>query len=310
MNVELLDLKSFVTVADLGSFVRVAELLNLSQPALSRRIRRLEETLGARLFERTTRHVALTAVGRDFLPKARRLAEEFESSVLAIRDLGMRTSGLVTVAAVPSVAFRFLSKTIARFGEAYPRIRIRILDIAANEGLEAVARGEADFGINYIGASDAAFDFTALLEDPFVLACRRDHRLAVRQRVRWDELEGERLIVIGQTSSNRRLIDNALGRRGMRLDWTCEVMRLSGMLELVEAGLGIAVLPSTAAPGAAHSIIHTVEIVAPQVSRTIGIVQRHGPPSSPVAGRLLAMLLEDWQTPRSMGRSDPEKYSE
>ncbi|PKU23056.1 LysR family transcriptional regulator [Telmatospirillum siberiense] len=301
MNVELLDLKSFVTVADLGSFVRAAELLNLSQPALSRRIRRLEETLGARLFERTTRHVALTAVGRDFLPKARRLVEEFESSVLAIRDLGRRTSGLVTVAAVPSVAFRFLPKTVARFSEAYPRIRIRILDIGANEGLEAVARGEADFGINYIGAADAAFDFTALLEDPFVLACRHDHRLAARQRVRWDELDGERLIVIGQTSSNRRLIDNALGQRGMRLDWTYEVMHLSGMLGLVEAGLGIAVLPSVAAPPAAQSIIHTVDIVAPRVSRTIGIVQRHDPPVSPVAGRLLAMLLEDWQAPRSTG---------
>src|SRR4051795_8672543 len=102
MNAELLDLKAFITVAEMGSFVRTAKALNLSQPALSRRIQKLEDSLGAPLLERSTRHVNLTMTGRDFLPKVRRLIDEFETSVLAIHDIGARSSGLVSVAAVPT----------------------------------------------------------------------------------------------------------------------------------------------------------------------------------------------------------------
>src|SRR5258708_28515508 len=108
MNAELLDLKAFVTLAELCSFVRTAKALNLSQPALSRRIRKLEENLGAPLFKRSTRHVSLTMIGRDFLPKMRRVIDEFETSVLASRELGARSSGLVSVAAVPTAVFHFL----------------------------------------------------------------------------------------------------------------------------------------------------------------------------------------------------------
>src|SRR3954469_14720628 len=203
MNAELLDLKAFVTVAELGSFVRTAKALNLSQPALSRRIQKLEEALGTPLLERSTHHVALTMVGRDFMPKVRRFIDELETSVLAIQDLGTRSSGLVTIAAVPTAVFYFLPAVIARFSASYPRIRIRILDIGANEGLEAVGRGEADFGINFIGASHAGIDFTRLVEDPFVLACRKDHPLATRRRVTWGELSSQRVIIVGRASGNR-----------------------------------------------------------------------------------------------------------
>ena len=95
MNFELIDLRAFIAVADLGSFHRAAKALNLSQPALSRRIQKLEESFGAPLLERSTRHVALTMVGRDFIPKVRRFLDEFETSVLSIRDLGARSGGLV-----------------------------------------------------------------------------------------------------------------------------------------------------------------------------------------------------------------------
>ena len=103
MNFEFIDLKAFIAVAELGSFNRAAKALNLSQPALSRRIQKLEESLGATLLERSTRHVALTMVGRDFVPKVRRFLEDFENSVLGIRDLGARSGGQVSIASVPNI---------------------------------------------------------------------------------------------------------------------------------------------------------------------------------------------------------------
>jgi DNA-binding transcriptional LysR family regulator len=306
VNAELLDLKAFVTVAELGSFVRTAKALNLSQPALSRRIQKLEDALGAPLLERSTHHVALTMVGRDFMPKVRRFIDELETSVLAIQDLGTRSAGLITIAAVPTAVFYFLPAVIARFSATYPRIRIRILDIGANEGLEAVGRGEADFGINFIGASHAEIDFTRLVEDPFVLACRRDHPLAGRKRVSWEELAGQRVITVGRNSGNRALIDNALAQRGTQLTWAYEVTHLSGSLGLVEAGLGVAVLPRLATPAAGHPIIRTVALSDPEVLRTIGIVRRHGAVLSPPAAQFLTLLLETWQSPAPVAHAGLE----
>ena len=153
MEYELQDIRSFVKIAELGSFHEAAEALHLSQPALSRRIKKLEEGLGTSLLERTTRRVSLTSVGRDFLPKARRLLDDFEDSILSIRELAERQSGQVTLACIPTAAFYFLPSVIRDYNEQYPKIRIRLLDLSANDGLEAVLRGEADFGINMMRAS-------------------------------------------------------------------------------------------------------------------------------------------------------------
>jgi DNA-binding transcriptional LysR family regulator len=245
MNFELVDLKAFVAIADLGSFVRAAKALNLSQPALSRRIQKLEESLGAALLERSTRHVALTMVGRDFVPKVRRFLGEFETSVLGISELGARSSGLVSIASVPTAVFYFLPLAIRRFSHSYPRIRVRILDIGANEGLAAVARGEADFGVNFIGASHPEIDFTPLAEDPFVVACRRDHELASRRQITWDELAAHRVIMVGRNSGNRTLIDSALAQRGLRLNWSYEVMHLRDRLDWSRPGSAWRCCPSS-----------------------------------------------------------------
>lgn len=295
MNFELLDLKAFVAVAELGSFVRASKLMNLSQPALSRRIQKLEETLGVALFERSTRNVALTMVGRDLMPKVRHLLDEFETSLLGIGDLGVRSGGQVSIASVPTAVFYFLPNAIARFTGAYPRIRIRILDLSANEGLEAVARGEADFGINFIGSSHPEIDFTPLTEDPFVVACRHDHPLASQTSVAWEDLAAHRVITVGRTSGNRALIDNALARHALKLNWSYEITHLGSSLGLVEVGLGVAVLPKLATPASDHPIIRTMPLTHPKISRTIGVVRRRGAVLSPMAGRFLEMLLGFWK---------------
>ena len=150
MNYELQDLRAFVKIAEFGNFHEAANAIHLSQPALTRRMQKLEEGLGTQLLDRTTRRVSLTAVGRDFLPKARRLLDDFERSILGIRELAERQSGQVTLACIPTAAFYFLPTVIREFNLQYPKIRIRILDLSAHEGLEAVIRGEADFGINFI----------------------------------------------------------------------------------------------------------------------------------------------------------------
>jgi DNA-binding transcriptional LysR family regulator len=291
INFELLDARSFLTVLDLGSFSKAAERLNMSQPALSRRIQALEATIGAPLLERTTRHVAPTAMGRSFAPLAQRLLAEFDEQLLGLGDFKRTQSGQIIIACVPTAAFYFLPRAIEKFNKAYPNIRFRILDLSANDGLEAVARGEAEFGINFMGISDSQLTFMPLVDDPFVLACRKDHRLAKRKRISWTDLTDEPIIGVSRASGNRILLESALAKLNMSLRFQYEVNHLTTSLGLVEKGLGLSVLPRMATPSNAHSIITTRPLINPIVHRTVGIVARHAARLSPAAERFQAMLM-------------------
>ncbi len=296
INFELLDLRAFLAILDTGSFRKAAELLNVSQPALSRRIKSLEQALGSPLLERTTRSVSPTIVGRQMQPMFLRIIDELETSVLTTTETGRRQAGQVTIACVPTAAFYFLPQVIRRFNRQHPLIRFRIHDLSASEGLESVAQGETEFGINMLGASEADLRFTPLMRDPFVLACRRDHPLARRRSLKWAELTDFPLIGVSRHSGNRTILDNALATAKIELNWFYEVNHLSTSLGLVEAGLGISVLPRLATPQVAHPVIVAIPIKNPVVTRTIGIVERRSGRLSPAASRFRDMLVESWST--------------
>jgi DNA-binding transcriptional LysR family regulator len=294
INCELLDLRAFLAVLESGSFHRAAEQLNISQPALSRRIKQLEEVIGAPLLERTTRRVAPTAAGRDLQPLLIRLLDELETSVLSMSATGKLQHGQVTIACVPTAAFYFLPQVIKQFHALHPNIRIRILDLSASEGLRSVAAGECEFGISMLGSADPDLTFTPLMEDPFVLACHREHPLAGKQRVQWRDLADHLLIGVSRHSGNRTILDNALANLDVRLNWFYEVHHLSTSLGLVEARIGISVLPLLATPREAHPIIVTRPIAEPTVVRTIGIVERRNSRLSPAAMKFRDLLCENW----------------
>ena len=293
MKINVPDLEAFVAVADLSSFRRAAEHVHLSQPALSRRIGKLEEALGVRLFDRTTRTVHLTAVGRDFVAKARSLLDGLEHSLLALGDVAASRAGEVTIACVPSAAYYFLPNVIRRYHARYPRIRVRIIDEAANATLAAVMRGEADFGLNFIGTQDADVEFEPLLREPFVLACRKDHALAAKRRVSWAELGGHDYMTVSKSSGNRLIIDLALAEMRARPTWFYEVRHVSTLVGLVEAGLGVAAVPRLAMPAGNHPSLVSVPLVDPTVERTLGIVRRRGRTLPPAAQALCEMVKEE-----------------
>lgn len=294
LNFELLDLRAYLAVIDFGGFHKAAEQLAISQPALSRRIQGLEAAIGAQLFERSTRSVSLTAVGRQLEPLVRRMIEEFESTLLSVGDVGRAQQGQVNIACIPTAAFYFLPKVVRAFNAIYPKIRFRIVDEGAAECLASVARGEVEFGLNFLGASDPDLTFTPLTDDPFVLACRRDHPLAKLDELTWEDLRGVPLIGVSRASGNRLLLDAALSKSDIQLLWLCEVNHLSTSLGLVETGLGASVLPRLATPQDDHPIIVSKRIKDPVVTRTLGIVERRHARLSPAAQRFRDMLAVNW----------------
>jgi DNA-binding transcriptional LysR family regulator len=125
---------------------------------------------------------------------------------------------------------------------------------------------------------------------------RKDHPLANFETIEWNQLEAYPLVVVDRSSGNRTLLDGALARHNLKLNWFYEVTHLNTSLGLVEAGLGISVLPRLATPQDEHPFLITRPIVNPVVSRTIGIVQRRGSALSPAAEKFVRLLLETWKT--------------
>jgi len=289
---DLNDLQAFRAVAELGNFRRAAEAVHISQPAFSRRIEKLESALGVRLLERTTRRVSLTAVGRDFARKVQLLLDDLDGTLLALRGVSATRMGEVTLACVPSTVYYYVSQVVQRFRDQFPRVRVKVLDASAGEVLGAVLRGEADFGLNFIGSQEPDLEFTTLREERFVAACRRDHPLAKKSRVAWADLAGYDFITVAQESGNRLLIDQALAGLPVRPVSVCEAQHVTTVLGLVEAGLGVAAVPAMAMPGRDHPLLASVPLDEPVVTRRVGLIRRRGRTLAPAAQHLYEFFTE------------------
>ncbi len=293
MNIDTLGLQGFVAIAEQGGFTKAAETLHITQTALSRRLQNLEAELGVRLVERTTRSVALTRLGRDFLPQARRLLMELTLALTEIQKTGRAQRGDVCIACVPTVGVQFLPRVIQEYSARFPQNRIKILDHSSAGVAEAVLRREAEFGIHIGGTHPAELANVPLLRDHFVLICRDDHALARRRGVPWKELAPHPLILAGEVSGNRPLLEGALLPGGVALQSYYEVQRSSTAVGLVAAGVAAAVVPALAVQKGAYPRIRVVPLVEPRVSRTLALVSRRTAELSPAA-RALYDLIRDY----------------
>ncbi|MDA8455585.1 LysR substrate-binding domain-containing protein [Acidovorax sp. GBBC 3334] len=290
------ELLAFVATAEKSSFRLAAEALCLSAPALSRRVERLEAALGARLLDRTTRRVELTAVGQEFLTEARAALAGLDEAAQRVGDQARLRRGRVTVACIPSVANHLLPRVLRAFAVAQPEVQVHVIDENARQVLDAVLRGDADFGLSFTGSQEPALRFETLTRERYVLAMPRSHRWADRKEIAWAELAGQRLVSVSHHSSNRLLLDQAMAELPERpLAWY-ECNHVTGALALVEAGLGMAAIPQLALPQD-HSQVCGVPLTAPALWRTLGLLQRRDRVLSPTADALRQRLIQAHATP-------------
>ena len=207
VNFDLNDLYAFRALVEYGNFRRAAESICLSQSALSRRIEKLESALGIKLFDRTTRRVTLTLYGQTFAERSDQLLANVELVLADIDKVSQDRVGLVTVATVPSAAYYFMPDIIRRFQTRYPRVRVKLIDSSAGNVIEAVASGQADFGISFEMSMQPNIEFLPLVRDPYVAACRRDHPLAGKKSLTWHEFYQQDYVGLDKTSGNRNLLD-------------------------------------------------------------------------------------------------------
>jgi DNA-binding transcriptional LysR family regulator len=290
IKVDVLGVEAFVAIAEHGSFQKAAVAVHITQTALTRRLQNLESLLGVKLVERTTRSVALTAIGRDFLPQCRRLFTDLASSLAEIHETGKAARGDVAIACVPTAGVQYLPRVMQDYSKRHPQNRIRILDHASSGVAAAVLRREAEFGIHIGGAHHPDLKSVPLLEDRFVLACRDDHPLAGKKSCPWKRLAPYPLIFAGEVSGNRPLLDAALGAQAFELHAFYEVQRSSTALGLVAEGVAAAIVPSLAVQRGAYPSIRVVALTKPAVSRTLVLVSRRNAHLSPAAQSLYDMI--------------------
>lgn len=290
MKIDVLGVQAFIAIADHGGFQKAADALHITQTALTRRLQNIESFLGVKLVERTTRSVALTRVGQDFLPQARRLLTELSLALFEIQENGKALRGDVSMACVPTAGVQFLPRIIQQYSARYPENRIKILDYSSEGVADAVLRREAEFGIHLAEPQHSELESVPLLQDRFVLICRSDHALAARKSVPWKRLQPYPLIFAGAESGNRPLLDLALGKGTPALQSFYEVQRSSTAVGLVAAGVAAAIVPSLAMQSGAYPHIKVVALTDPVISRTLVLVSRRRAQLSPAAQALYTLI--------------------
>ncbi len=293
MRIDFLGVEAFLSIAERGSFQRAATHLNLSQTALSHRIRKLETDLGVRLFTRTGRQVTLTPAGAELLPGAREMLQNLTASYEALKERGQERQKRLAFGCLPTITTYRLPPLLASFSALRPEISVHIHDNSANEIATLVKNGEAEFGITVLSAARWDLEMTPLMKERYLLLCPEDHPLAQREAVGWSDIEGEPLVRISPQASNRTILDEALGSRREHMRWRYEVQHLATAVSLVAAGIALTVAPSLAVDPAGTPGVRTVAIRNPIVSRTLGLVVRRGYPLSEAANLMLGLIRRD-----------------
>ena len=182
MNISTRQIDAFLALAAQRNFTRAAAQCHLSQPAFSALIKALEDDLGVRLFDRSTRHVELTAEGTNFMESAQRIRSEMALALSSMRDAATLRRGRVAIALLPSLAAGWLPDRLAEFHAQFPGIELEISDVLSEPCIELVATGKADFALAAIRADTPDLQAEAFYSDDFHLVCPSNHPLAKGSR--------------------------------------------------------------------------------------------------------------------------------
>jgi DNA-binding transcriptional LysR family regulator len=288
MYLDLPGLEAFIAVAELGSFRRAASRLGLSQPALTRRLQRLEAVAGAELLDRRTQPIRLTAAGTALLPEAQdaiaRLRDAMRRAVDP--DRGQR----VEIGCLPTLAVRHLGPLLVAHRRRWPQAEVIVHESSATEIRAMLDANRVDFALAAIGAERWNVERVPLFEEPFFLVMQADHRLVRRDAVAWADLRDEPLVSTHAPSENRRLVEGALEEARVRASWHVEVRHLATAVAMAAAGVGVAALPASALPEPLPASLAAVRLIRPALTRRVGLLTPRERQLSPAARSLMAEI--------------------
>lgn len=277
INLEVNDIEGFVAVASLLNFKAAAARLHMSPSALSRRVQKLEDQLGVRLLDRTTRQVTLTLGGRQLLERSAEILAQIDEAVISLKGNDSPRSASIAIAAIPSIAHRLLPHALRQFHARYPATRVSVRDMTTNEVVNAVSSGETAFGITSFVQYDPTLEFRPLIRGRIVAAMPKGHALADKERLHWADLRDHAVISTWKGAGIRMVIDVDLARARDRLSPLFEVQQMYTALRFVEEGLGIAPVPDFFLGPNEYERLTVAPLVEPAISVDLGAIlsRRH-----------------------------------
>ncbi|MBJ7438617.1 MAG: LysR family transcriptional regulator [Sphingopyxis sp.] len=278
----LTSLRLFLQVAYNRSFSEASRLSHVSQPALSRTIRLLEEQLGTRLFDRNSRNVALTSAGEALLPIVERLTADFDHAFSELEHSFAGERGRVVVGALPSIAAGGLPAAIASFRQHHPQVEVILHDHLSGNLYQQMQDRQIDLAITTPPESDG-FAFHKLVDDPLVLVGPVGGALDEPEPIEWSIFRDHAFIAMAPRSSVRELTDAAFNVAGLNVRGLYDCTQLATVGALIEAGLGITALPQSTLGMLHASRIASRPLLNPSIVRQIGVATLKGRTLPPAA---------------------------
>ena len=272
MKLTIDNISAFVNLVHFGNYQNAAASLRVTQPALTRRIQRLEEALGAKLIDRRYRGVSLTALGTNYLPIAMRMVNDFNRSNQQIEDLVLARTGIVKVSMNMTMATTVLPNILSIFSELHPQVSVQITEDSGPNVVEKVFSGEVEFGIAPLTTKVEKINFEKCYSDPFMLVAHKDHELQIQTVINWQCLSKHNFIKMRPESGTRRLLEKGLDDLGVYLSGKYEVGHLPALLSLVGHNLGISAVPYLSSTAIRDLPIVSRKINGSTISRSIGIL--------------------------------------
>lgn len=287
---ELHQLRYFLAVARTRNFSRAAEQCRVAQPSLSQQIKKLEDELDEKLFERTKREVSLTAAGEHFRQHAERVVEAMEEARESVRDVKALVRGRVALGALPTVAPYYLPERLRKFAARHPGIEVVVHEDTTAHLVAAVLAKEIDVALVSTPVERAGLAVEEFFTEPLLVTLPAKHPLAKRKAPpRLDELEREAFVLMkeGHCLAGQALQFCQLKGFAPRVSFRSA--QIETVLAFVAGGWGVSIVPAMAG-GLAHRGVAYREVAG--LHRTIGVIYREARPLSRAARELVTFLRE------------------
>jgi DNA-binding transcriptional LysR family regulator len=282
---EIHQLQYFVAVAEEASFTRAAARVHVAQPGVSAQVRRLETELGQQLLDRSGRSVTLTEVGAAVLPFARAALDALDGARLAVDQLAGLVRGQVTVGMVSGCALPSLAELLSDFHGRYPGVAITLTEDGSDRLMEQLRDGTLDLAL--IGAAGPAaegLETAVVLDDALVAAVAPGGPLAEERSVTVAQLREQPLLSLPRGTGVRAALDAACADAGFTPRIVLEASALPMVAQLAQRGLGVAILPASAAPDGA---LRALPIVEPRLRSRLELAWSRSAAQSPAATALI-----------------------
>jgi len=282
-------MRSLVAVADAGAITEAASRLNLTQPALTRRIQLLEEEFDAELLSRSRKGAELTELGRLVEREARVLIDRYENLKSEIASQQSVTGGTIRIGGGATAVSFVLPDAIAEFQRDFPKVHFHVKEASSSEIASDVADGRLELGLVTQPVRTTGLEIQPLVDDHIVLIAAADNPLARSNLIQVADLDGQNFVGFEGGSAIRQIVDASLREAGIEINVVMELRSIPAIVRMVATTGSLAFVSQLGVHG--QGLVREIEVDGLTITRRLGLARRKGHALSPAATRFHDMLV-------------------